>query len=65
MKVVVNECEFLVGICLQIEKFKCEGLNIIGFNGIGKGVLKAESDVSGSLNDGLQNLSDAIIFDGE
>lgn len=54
----------MVGICLQIEKFKCEGLNIIGF-GIGKGVLKAESDVSGSLNDGLQNLRDAIIFDGE
>jgi len=28
-------------------------------------VLKAESDVSGGLNDGLQNLCDVFIFDGE
>jgi hypothetical protein len=28
-------------------------------------VLKAESDVSGGLNDGLQNLRDVFIFDGE
>ncbi len=28
-------------------------------------MLKAESDVSGSLNDGLNDLCDVIIFDGE
>lgn len=63
MKVVVNDGEFLVGICLEIEELKCERVYLVGFNGIEKEeVLKTESDVSGSLNNGLHNLSNVFIF---
>ncbi len=27
-EVVVNDCEFLVSVCLKIEKFICEGVNV-------------------------------------
>lgn len=70
---MVNVGEFLVSVGAKVVEFCREGGEsvVVGVVvGVGvvemyKMVLEAESDVGGGLNDGLNELCDVFIFDGE
>jgi hypothetical protein len=72
MEIGMNECEFMVGIGLEVEEFVGEvvggGANLswifIG-SGMQDEIMKTEGDVGGGLNDSLNDLCDIFIFDSE
>jgi len=67
-EVGMNECEFMVGISLEIEKFIREVMSggaifICVFNvTMDDEIMKSESDVSGGLNDSMHDLCNVFIF---
>ena len=66
---MVNVVEFLVSVGAKVVEFCMEGGEsvVVGVSVVEmyKMVLEAESDVGGGLNDGLNELCDVFIFDGE
>ena len=66
---MVNVGEFLVSVGAKVVEFCMEGGEsvVVGVSVVEmyKLVLEAESDVGGGLNDGLNELCDVFIFDGE
>ncbi len=70
-EVRMNECEFMVGISLEIEKFIREVMSggaIFSciFNVImDDEIMKTESDIGSGLNDSMHDLCNVFIFLGE
>lgn len=72
MKVVVNEREFIVGIGFEVEEFMREvmcGMNSLRLcmclylcMCLGNEMLKSESDVSGGLNNRMDDLCDGFML---
>ena len=60
-EVSVNEGEFVVCICKKIMKFNGKGVDEMSMRAI-QVVKKPEGNVSGSLNDSLDNLMYIVIF---
>lgn len=61
-EVMMNGSEFLVGILFEIEKFSGEGVKMRSVDVNGELMKEAESDVSGGLNDSLNDLCNVLIF---
>ena len=72
MKVVVNDCEFVVGVSDEVNEFlrvwELCGVVLVLRNIVGESlkiVCKPESDIGGGLNDRLHDLSDVFLLVGE
>jgi len=72
VKVVVNDCEFVVGVSDEVNEFLCVwelcGVVLVLRKIVGESlkiVCKPESDIGGGLNDRLHDLSDVFLLVGE